>query len=120
MTDLNLARGHGAQGLSDWWSSQPSHYRAWVTCCHEVIVEAREARVDVAVLVSEDLVEAFGQAAAAALRPCELLLASAGRAREPRRFTSAGRADDASLRVVEGKDLDLSTPRTNARIPAES
>ncbi|MBP2411168.1 hypothetical protein [Brachybacterium fresconis] len=64
--------------------------------------------MDIAVLVSEDLVEAFGQAASAALRSCELLLASAGDAREPRQFTSAGRADDASLRVVEGKDLDLS------------
>ena len=85
-----------------------------------MVVEASEARVDVTVLVSEDLVEAFGQAAGAALRSCELLLASAGDAREPRRFTSAGRADDASLRVVEGQDLDLSAPGTDLGMSAES
>ncbi|MGP5839140.1 hypothetical protein ACTXPN_16430, partial [Brachybacterium alimentarium] len=93
---------------------------ARVTCSHEVAVEASEARMDIAVLVSEDLAEAFGQSTGAALRSSELFLASASDAREPRRFASTGRADDASLRVVEGQDLDLSAPGTGSGMSAES
>ncbi|GAA1491214.1 hypothetical protein GCM10009626_39600 [Brachybacterium sacelli] len=76
--------------------------------------------MDRATCVCEQHTETLGQSAGAALRPGELFLASAGDAREPRRFTSAGRADDVSARIVEGEDLDVITPGAEFGVPAES
>ena len=76
--------------------------------------------MDAAALAREDITETLGQPAGAALGSGELFLASAGDARESRRYTGAGRADDASVRVVEGQNLDLIALGAASGVSAES
>lgn len=107
VTDRKFVGGHGTKRHPDRFLAQPSHHRAWVARRQQVVMQGGKAGMDAAALVCEDVTETLGQPTGAALGSGELYLASAGDAREPWGHAGAGRADDASDRVVEGQNLDL-------------
>ncbi|HIW98620.1 MAG TPA: hypothetical protein H9871_00585 [Candidatus Nesterenkonia stercoripullorum] len=84
-----------------------------------MVIQGGKAGMDLTAVVCEGSTKALGQSAGAALGSGELFLASAGGAREPRRYAGAGRADDVPVRVVESQDLDLITLGAASGVSAE-